>query len=128
MTADFVSASHAENPSGVTPEMLTKVWRIDNATAKRTVKVNTQLSRQDDNTSLSQNFGINDRILRYRRISSFFYTYCLFLTNKACCCKASSSQGFTCIYFLYQIKNMFLLCQLRAPENSQRHCRCLQKE
>ena len=43
VTAAFSSASHAENPSGVTPELLAKIWCIDNATAKRTVKVTTQL-------------------------------------------------------------------------------------
>ena len=43
VNADFVSASHAKNPSGVTPELLAKVRRIDNATSKRTVKVNTQI-------------------------------------------------------------------------------------
>ena len=55
--AAFVSASHAENPSRVTPELLEKVWRIDNATVKRTLKVNSKISRHDTNTSLSWNFG-----------------------------------------------------------------------
>ena len=85
------------NPSGVTPELLAKIWRIDNATAKRTVKVTTQLSRQDSNTSLSQNFGTNDRIVRYRSISSFFCTDCFFVTKKLGCRKASSSWLFTYI-------------------------------
>ena len=52
VTEAFVSASLAENLSGVTPELLSKVWRIDNATAKRNVKVTTQLSIQDTNTRL----------------------------------------------------------------------------
>ena len=53
VTADFVIASHVENMSGDTLELLEKVWRIDNATAKCTVKVTTQLSREDANTSIS---------------------------------------------------------------------------
>ena len=64
----FVSASHAENPTGVTPEILAKVWRIDNATAKLTINVTTHLARQDVSTSISLNFGMNNRMLRYRRI------------------------------------------------------------
>ena len=76
---------------------MTKVWRIDNATAKRTINVTTQLSRQDVNTSLSQNFGTNGRMIRYRRIVSLFYTYCLFVTKKQGQWKAISTFGFTCM-------------------------------
>ena len=97
VTAAFVGALHAEKPSGITPEMLAMVWRIDNKTANRTVKVTTQLSIQDANTSISRNFGTNNRILRYRSISLFFYTAYLFVTKKSGCCKASSSRLFTCM-------------------------------
>ena len=64
VTADFVSASHAKNPSGVTPELLENLSRIDNTTAKRTDKVTTQLSIKDANTSLSRKFGKNNRMLK----------------------------------------------------------------
>ena len=43
VTAAFVSASYAEKMYGVTPDLPAKVWRIDDATSKRTVKVTTQL-------------------------------------------------------------------------------------
>ena len=52
-----VSASHAEKPKGVTPEILMKVWRINNATEKRNINVTSQLARQNSNTTLSRNFG-----------------------------------------------------------------------
>ena len=82
ISAVSVSASRAEKPSGLTPETLAKVWRIDNATAKRTIDITTQVARQDVNTSLSCNFGTNNRMLRYKRIASFFYTDCFFVTKK----------------------------------------------
>ena len=91
----FVSASHAEKSTGVTPEILAKVWRIDNATTKRTIDVTTQLARQDINTSLYHHFVTNGRILRYRRIASFFYTDCFFVTNKQGQRKAMSTRAFT---------------------------------
>ena len=91
----FVSASHAEKPKGVTPEILMKVWSIDNATAKRTINVTSQLARQDANTTLSRNFGTNNRMLRYRRIASYFYTDCFFVTKNVGQRKASSSRGYT---------------------------------
>ena len=59
----FVSPSHAEKPKGVTPEILMKVCSIDNATAKRTINVTSQLARQDANTTLSRNFGTNGIML-----------------------------------------------------------------
>ena len=49
----FVSVSHVEKPTGVTTEILAKVWRIGNATSKRTINFTTQLARQYVNTILS---------------------------------------------------------------------------
>ena len=77
----FVISSHVEKPKGVTPEILMKVWRIENATAKRTINVTSQLASQDANTTLSRNFGTNDIMLRYRRIASYFYTDYFFVTK-----------------------------------------------
>ena len=60
----FASATHAEKPKGVNAELLQKIWRIDEKTAKRTIDATTQLNRQDLNSKLSRNFGTNDRMLR----------------------------------------------------------------
>ena len=59
----FASATHAEKRKGVSPELLEKIWRIDNKTAKRTIRTTTQLNRQETNSKLSRNFGTNDRML-----------------------------------------------------------------
>jgi len=49
----FVSTAHAERPKGVSAEQLSKVWRIDLETAKRTLEVTTQrCQRSEDQTSL----------------------------------------------------------------------------
>ena len=68
----FASATHAEKRKGVSPKLLDKIWRIDNSTAKRTIRTTTQLNRQEANSKLSKNCGTNDRMLRYMRIKSFF--------------------------------------------------------
>ena len=109
VSTTFVSASHAENPTCLTPDILAKVWRIYNATAKRTINVTTQLARLDVNSSLSQNFVTKDRMLRYRRIASFFYTYCFFVTKKRVQRKAMSTCGFTCMRLFVPEKDMFSL-------------------
>ena len=79
----FASATHAEKQKGVSPELLEKIWRIDNITSKRTIRTTTQLNRKEENSKLSRNFGTNDRMLQYRRIKSYFFTNTLFVTKKA---------------------------------------------
>ena len=91
----FVCASHSKNPTGVTPEILAKVCRIDIATAKCTINVITPVARQDVNISHSRNFGMNDIMLRYRQIVSFFYKYCFFVKKKKGHQKAMRTLGFT---------------------------------
>ena len=88
----FASAPHAEKPKGVDDELLQKIWIIDSDTSKRTINTTTQLKRQDINFNLSRNFGTNDKMLRYRRIKSFFFTDNFFVTKKA-----ASSRGYPCM-------------------------------
>ena len=88
----FASATHAEKRKGVSPELLEKIWRIDNSTAKRTIRTTTQLNRQEANSKLSKNFGTNNYMLRYIIIKSYFFTDTFFVTKKA-----ASSRGYTCM-------------------------------
>ena len=68
------SAAHVDTPKGVTASQLSKVWCISEEDARRTLDVTTQLNKQDADASLARRFGTNDRMLRYRRINSLFYT------------------------------------------------------
>ena len=83
LTDVFASATHSENLKGVSADLLSKFWRIDSETAKITIKTTTKLNSQDVNSKLSRNFGTNDRMLQYKRIKSFLFTYTFFVTNKA---------------------------------------------
>ena len=123
--AAFVSASHAENPSRVTPELLEKVWRIDNATVKRTLKVTTLISRHDNNTSLSWKFG---KMIEFWGTEEYIYSLILTASlwlRKQVSIKHQVPRDLPACNCLYQIRNMFLLCQWRVPDNYQRHCGCL---
>ena len=84
-----VSAVDGGKPKGITPGMLAKIWRIDHDSAKRTLESTTQLNRQDASNSLSRQFTTNDRMLRYKRINSCFYTDTMFATESG-----TSSRGF----------------------------------
>ncbi|KAL7538844.1 hypothetical protein ACHAXR_009411 [Thalassiosira sp. AJA248-18] len=87
-----IAATHAAIPKGVSKEMLTKVWGISEDEARRTLEVTTQLNKQDADSKLSRKFSTNDKMLRLRRINSFFFSDTFFVTKKA-----ESIRGYTCM-------------------------------
>jgi hypothetical protein len=88
----MVSAAHAGRSKGIDAEHLSKTWRIDLETAKRTLDITSQKSMRKENPTLSRNYGTNDRMLRYKRINEYFFMDTLFATKKA----GKSSRGHTC--------------------------------
>ena len=60
-----IFSTTADKPRGVTSQQLSKVWRISQDDAKRTLEVTTQLGRSSVDPSLARRFGTNDRMLRY---------------------------------------------------------------
>ena len=105
----FASANRAEKRKGVSPELLDKICRIDNKTSKRTICTTTQLNRQEANSTLSRNFRTNDRMLRYRRIKSYFFTDTFFVTNKA-----ASSRGYTCMKIFVSDKGYVFIAAMKS--------------
>ena len=100
-----VSAAHAEKPKGISSETLSKLWNIREDLAQGAIDATTQLNRQSADNTLSRNFSTNDRMLRYRRINSTFYTDTMFATSKAkstrgnkCCQVFVSDKGFVAVY------------------------------
>ena len=61
----FSHATNASRPRGVTPEHLSKVWRISTEDARRMMETTTQTSVWTQDPTLSCNYGTNDRMLRY---------------------------------------------------------------
>ena len=100
-----VSAAHAEKPKGISSETLSKLWNIREDLAQGAIDSTTQLNRQSADNTLSRNFSTNDRMLRYQRINSTFYTDTMFATSKAkstrgnkCCQAFISDKGFMAVY------------------------------
>ena len=78
----FESAvAHSELPKGVTDDQLSKVWRVSNEVAPRTLYVTTQLNKQDSDSNLSCHFSTNYRMLRYKRLTYLFYTNTFYATQ-----------------------------------------------
>ena len=105
----FASAIHAEKQKGVSPELLKKIWRIDNKTAKRIICTTTHLNRQEANPKLSSNFGTNDCMLRYRRIKSYFFADTFFVTKKA-----ASARGYTCMQICVSDKGYVFIATMKS--------------
>jgi hypothetical protein len=87
-----ISAAHAEPVKGVSAKTLSKVWRIDLETARKTLDMTSQLRKVDGHSSLSRNLSTNDRMLRYKRINCHFFTDTFFVTKKG-----KSNRGNTCM-------------------------------
>jgi hypothetical protein len=79
----MLSATHAGKTKGVDVTHLSKMWRIDLKMAGRTLEVTCQSSKRVDNPTLSRNYGTNDRMLRYKRISEYFFMDTFFATKTA---------------------------------------------
>ena len=89
----MVSAAHGGTSQGVKASHLSKIWRIDADTAKKTIDITTQKSIRKDNPKLSRNYGTNDRMLRYKHLKEYFFMDTLFATSKS----KKSSRGHTCV-------------------------------
>ena len=74
----MVSASHASRPKGIDASHLSKIWRINLDSTKRTLEVTSQHSTRSNNPNLSCKYGTNDRMLRYKRINENFFMETLF--------------------------------------------------
>ena len=87
-----VGAAHARARKSVDAEHLSKVWRIDLETAKKTLDITSQSCVRTGNPNLTKNYGTNDRMLRYRRIKEFFFMDTFNATRSA----GKSSRGHKC--------------------------------
>ena len=99
-----ISAAEASKPKGVSPSMIFKLWCISDKLAEGAIDQNTQLCQNNSDNALSRKFTTNDRMLRYKRIQSTFYSDTMFaLTHKSvrqfkCCQVFVSDKGFVAVY------------------------------
>ena len=111
--AGTFSALASKDPTGVSAERLSKLWRISEEDAHRTIQQTTQLGRNSANTTLSREFPTNDRALRYKRfIDTVFYTDTMFVTGKA-----KSTRGYTAVQ-VYVSDKGYIYCHLMKGINT----------
>ena len=99
-----VSSTQATRSKGVTKEFLSKLWLIPENLAQEAIARNTQLRRQSQDNPLSRHYTTNDRMLRYRRIQSVFFTDTMFASKhkstrgNKCCQVFVSDKGYVAVY------------------------------
>jgi hypothetical protein len=86
---DFMAAAIDTSERGVTPEYLTKVWRISFEDAKRTIDTTSQLSVTPKDPIIAKIYGTNDRMLRYKRIKEKFFIDTFYAAKHGCLSKIS---------------------------------------
>ena len=84
---------------------MSKIWNISNDAASKALAQSTQYCRHGASNALSRQYSTNDRMLRYKRINSQFYTDTFFVTgstkstrDNTCAQLFVSDKGFVAIY------------------------------
>lgn len=129
-TKDINISSTSASPSkGVNNKVLAKLWCITDKQAQAAIDSTTQLNCQSADNTLSRNFSTNDRMLRYRRLNSVFFTNTLFVTKQAkslwgyiACQVFVSDKGFIATYPMFKASNfedaLHLFCkEIGVPLN-----------
>ena len=106
----MASATHVRKSKSISSEQLSKVWRIDVETAKRTLDVTSQLNTITDDPKLSRYYGTNDRMLRYKWINDYFYMDTFFATLKG----GKSSRHNTCCQLFVTEKGFVYVVPMRS--------------
>lgn len=106
----MTSSTTAQTSRGVDASHLSKIWKIDIDTAKKTLATTTQHSKRTDNPKLSRNYATNDRMLRYKRIHVYFYMDTFFASSKG----GKSSRGHTCCQLFVTDKGFVYVVPMRT--------------
>ena len=99
-----LSALRADKSKGPSKEFLSKLWMVSEPLAEAALDHNTQLCRQNADNTLSRQYSTNDRMLRYRRLQSVFYSDTMFALKykstrgNSCCQVFVSDKGFIAVY------------------------------
>ena len=101
-----ISSADAGKLKKISPDFISKIWSINETLAKGAIDSNSHLNKQSGESSLSRQFSTNDRMLRYRRINSLFYTDTFFAKADAktrprgnsCMQMFVSDKGYVAVY------------------------------
>lgn len=110
LDAVMASAASAGTPRGVDAKHLSKIWRISHEEAQRTIDTTSQASIRKETSTLSRNYGTNDRMLRYKRIKDYFFMDTFFAKKKG----GKSSRGNTCCQLFVTDKGFVYVVPMKS--------------
>ena len=103
----IVCTAIAKPPDKIDKNHLAKIWCIKESEAQKVLDQSTILLRKGKSNSLSRRYPTNDRMLRYRRLQSKFFTDTFFATKNAVTLRGFNSaqlfvsdKGYMGIYFM----------------------------
>ena len=120
----FSHSTSASRPRGVTPEHLSKIWRISQEDTRRMINTTTQTSVRTQDPTLSRNYGTNDRMLQYKCIQDYFFMDTFFATKKG----GQSSRGHTCCQLFVTDKGFLYVVPMRRKSEVLQAIKQLAKE
>mmetsp|Transcript_12713 Transcript_12713/g.18113 ORF Transcript_12713/g.18113 Transcript_12713/m.18113 type:complete len:240 (+) Transcript_12713:2517-3236(+) len=88
---------------------LAKIWRVSPDEAEKALDQSTILLRKGSSNPLSRCFPTNDRMLRYQRINSYFFTDTFFATKIT-----KTLQGFTCSQLFVSDKGLLAIYHMKT--------------
>ena len=91
LDAIFIAGVDASRPGSTDVQHLAKVWHISYEDAKRMLDVTSQHSVRKQDPMPSKNYGMNNRMIRYKCIREYFFMDMIFTTSKG----GKSSHGHT---------------------------------
>ena len=107
-----IGAVTAGQVKDVPAELLANVWQIKESDAERTLRQTTRRNTQSLDSTLSRQFGTNDRMLRYQRLDSIFFTDTLKISKKC-----TSYRGNTCAQVFVSDKGYIYVCPMRKESD-----------
>lgn len=119
-----IHATSAKDSKGVKADHLSKIWKIDLQSAKRTLDVTTQLVKHTADPSLSRNYSTNDRMLRYKRIREHFFMDTFFAKKTG----GKSSRGNTCAQLFVTDKGFVHIIPLTSKSDVPKALKMFAKE
>ena len=88
---EFKVGATAKSPKKPSASFISKIWNIKHDEADKALQQTTNLSRQGADNDLSRQNSTNDRMLRYKRIDSTFFTDTFFVTAKGKSTRSNTS-------------------------------------
>ena len=110
MDAFFTSSVHGGPEVRVDARHLSKVWQISYKDAKCTIDATTQHGTHNANPVMNQNYTTNDRMLRYRQITQYFFMDTFFAMKKG----GTLSRGNTCCQLFVTDKGFIYVVPMKC--------------